>query len=72
MESESTPVRQARLAAGMSIKDAAEVVGVSSPTYIKKENQPGLFTIDEFFTLYDQMPHFSANRMWDCLNDRRN
>ncbi len=69
MKGESTPVRQARLAAGISIAEAARTINVTPPTYIKKENSPGLFTLDEFSALREKMPNFSAGRMLDCLDE---
>lgn len=51
---DSKMVKAARVASGMTQEQAAEIIDVSTPTYIARERVPGAFTIDELANLYDE------------------
>ena len=65
-------VEQARRAAGMTQNEAAAILGVSGPTYIKKEQEPSLFTFAEFNALGAEMDDVSREIMMMELDEVSN
>ena len=62
-------VEQARRAAGMTQNEAAAILGVSYPTYLKKEQDPSLFTFAEFNALGAEMDPISRDVMMGTLEE---
>ena len=62
-------VEQARRAAGMTQNEAAAILGVSYPTYLKKEQDPSLFTFSEFNALGAEMDPVSQGVMMGALEE---
>ena len=48
----SKAIRAARVVSGLTQEQAADVLGVSPPTYISREKSPKAFTIDELEDLF--------------------
>lgn len=65
-------VEQARRAAGMTQNEAAAILGVSYPTYLKKEQDPSLFTFSEFTALGAEMDEVSREIMMGALDEVAN
>ena len=62
-------VEQARRAAGMTQNEAAAILGVSYPTYLKKEQDPSLFTFAEFNALGQEMDDISKGIMMGAIDE---
>lgn len=45
-------IRAARVICGLTQEQAAEILGVSPPTYISREKSPKSFTVDELEDLF--------------------
>ena len=71
MVAKAQPISQAIRASGMTKSAVAAILGISVPTLNDREENPDKFTIGEFFSLYYEMDDFSANRMWDYLEEKR-
>lgn len=65
-------VEKARRAAGMTQNEAAAILGVSYPTYLKKEQNPSLFTFAEFNALGAEMDDVSREVMMGTLDEVAN
>lgn len=65
-------VERARKAAGITQVAAGEITGMSNITFGKKEKNPELFTIGEFFALRGEMDPESRALMDNELDERRN
>ena len=48
----SKAIRAARVISGLTQEQAADILGVSPPTYISREKAPKAFTIDELEDLF--------------------
>ena len=48
----SKAIRAARVISGLTQEQAADILGVSRPTYISREKAPKAFTIDELEDLF--------------------
>lgn len=46
-------IRAARVSSGLTQEQAAEIICVSSPTYIAREKLPKSFTVDELEDLFN-------------------
>lgn len=62
-------VEKARRAAGMTQQQAAAALGVSHPTYMKKEQNPRLMTFGELEMLGRDMDGVSRSLLWDALSE---
>lgn len=62
-------VERARRSAGMTQVQAAELLGVSAPTYIKKEQNPRKMRFDEFKKLAGAMDAMSRSILWCALKE---
>lgn len=62
-------VERARRSAGMTQQQAAELLGVSVPTYIKKEQNPRKMRFDEFGKLAGEMDAISKSILWCALKE---
>ena len=59
-------VEKARRAAGMTQQAAAAILGVSAPTYIKKEQNPRLMTFGELELLGKEMDAVSRTLLYEA------
>lgn len=66
---EKTYIEKARLSAGISPGRASEIIGVSVPTYYKKERNPRLMTFGEFESLGMEMDDESRAILWKALEE---
>jgi transcriptional regulator with XRE-family HTH domain len=64
-------VEQARRAAGMTQGAAAAILGISVPTYIKKEQNPSFMTFDDISMLGAEMDSLSRDILWQAVDDVR-
>lgn len=62
-------VEQARRAAGMTQNAAAAILGVSYPTYLKKEQDPSLMAFGELEALGNEMDGLSRQILWSALEE---
>lgn len=69
---DETVVKRARLACGISQKEASEIVGFKCiQPYNKREQDPDDFTIGEFFNLYHSMDSFAQKWLWEFIEKKR-
>lgn len=54
---------QARKASRMSQAEVADLLGMSHPTYWKREHSPALFTIGELQALHAALPNPESKRL---------
>lgn len=62
-------VREVREARGLTHADVAKAMGITRPTYAKREHNPDKFTLEEWRTLagiLDFDPSMQALRIIDC------
>lgn len=62
-------IQKARRASGMTQEAAAAIIGVSIPTYIRKEKEPDRFTLREMCLLYQEMDDDAQDYMSRVLED---
>lgn len=60
-------VEMARRASGMTQQAAMAILGVSYPTYIKKEQNPKLMKFGELRALGDEMDDISRRLLWESV-----
>ena len=54
---------KARKASGFTQDMAADALGISRPTYFKKEHSPTLFTVEDLRKLHDALPNPESRRL---------
>lgn len=59
----------ARRASGLTIEKAADMCGVSVPTYIDRERNPLMFRLHEIRSLYGGMTETAKSIMRDAVGD---
>lgn len=64
-----TKLEKACGASGLTIKDACDVIGVSSPTFISYKKNPLLMTFDQYFELARHMDRDAQGLMVGVLAD---
>lgn len=60
-------IRKAREVAGLSTVGAANIVGVSLPTWCSKEKDPLKLSIGQFFRLYRELDTDAKEVMWTYM-----
>lgn len=60
-------IEKARKMAGISSVGAANIIGVSLPTWNSKEKNPLKLNIEQFFRLYRELDTESKEVMWSYL-----
>lgn len=60
-------IEKARKMAGISSVGAANIIGVSLPTWSSKEKNPLKLNIEQFFRLYRELDTESKEVMWSYL-----